>query len=152
MPRSHDLNRLYLSWSSNSIYKFWGSSRELDSEFSADTPPGELQRQLGDKLGHRNCGARTALEKSTQWGKAQASGVTAVPGNLVIFGKLVSSSSRQVFGKELSYELSGKEEFLGLLGTKKGHNIRFVYVRQDILSRKRRNMQKKIQKRERKTL
>lgn len=64
----------------------------------------------------------------------------------MIFGKFSSSSSRQVFGKELSYELSGKEEFLGLLGTKKGHNIRFVYVRQDILSQKGRNTQKKIRK------
>ena len=44
----------------------------------------------------------------------------------MIFGKLVSSSSRQVFGKELSYEPSGKREFLGLLGTEKGHNILFV--------------------------
>lgn len=50
------------------------------------------------------------------------------------------------FGKELSYEPSGKGEFLGLLRTKKGHNICFVYVRQDVLSQKGRNKQKNFRK------
>lgn len=104
------------------------------------------QEQHSDKLGHHSCGARTALPKSTQWGQAQASGVTAVPGILWSLASWLPQAPVS-FWKELSYGPSGKAEFLGLLGSMKEHNTHFVCVRQDILSQKGRYKQKIPEKR-----
>lgn len=104
------------------------------------------QEQHSDKLGHHSRGARTALPKSTDWGQAQASGVTAVPGILWSLASWLPQAPVS-FWKELSYGPSGKAEFLGLLGSMKEHNTHFVCVRQDILSQKGRYKQKIPEKR-----
>lgn len=103
------------------------------------------QKQPDDKLGHCSRGARTALQKSTQWGRPR-------PLELLLFLVILWSLARWLppapdsFWKGTGLWAIKQRKSLGLLGTKKGHNIHFISFQQDIVSQKGRNKQKNSRK------
>lgn len=80
-------------------------------------------------------------DSPSDWGRAQASGVTAVPWKFCDLYQGGFLQLQTVSGKDVNYELSGKEEFINLWGTKK-KVLTFTLS----LRKKRRNKQKNYRK------